>query len=93
MTLAEARALRDEIREHGLHCVVPLGYGPVGYSARIYSGRGGGPAMPVDFSSRSAWRAWKDERERREQLRLSRPRSPIEAMIDQACGINPGDYA
>ena len=32
MTLADARNLRDEIREYGLHCTVPLGYGAGAYT-------------------------------------------------------------
>ena len=40
MTLKEAHALQAEIKGHGLHCVVPLGYGPNAYFARIYTSEG-----------------------------------------------------
>lgn len=50
MTLRNARALRDEIRSYGYRCTVPLGYGPDGYSAVIFSGR------PIEFHDRAAFR-------------------------------------
>jgi hypothetical protein len=86
MTLQEAKALRDEIREH-YHCIVPLGFGPGGYVARIFGLEGA-----IDFHTRFQYRAWhvRRLRERRAQLREwampQKRRSPIEIMIDRACG-------
>lgn len=90
MVLAEARKLRDEIRAAGLHSIVPLGHGPDSYFARIFTDSGS-----VDFSGRAPWRLWKAERAKRlrdseraaAKLDLRRPRSPIEMMIDRACGL------
>ena len=89
MTLQEARTLRDEIRDAGLHCVVPLGFGPNGYFARIF---GGFPVAPKDFHDRQTWVEYKeasDKRRARDMARWNggRPRSPIEIMIDRACGL------
>ena len=39
MTLKEARAVRDMIRDKEIYCTVPLGHGPNGYFARIVCGR------------------------------------------------------
>lgn len=93
MTLADAKALRDMIRAAGLACTVPLGHGPTGYFARIWSAREGNPGQPVDFRSEGEWLAWKrraDEEDRKAELRrqlLSRPRSPLDVLIDRACGL------
>ena len=93
MTLAEAKKLRDEIRVY-CFCTVPLGYGPSDYFARIFSSRGvQSGARAVDFHSREAWLAWKKQADAQDKLkrrcRCPRPRSPIEAMIDRACGLSP----
>ena len=90
MTLTDARKLRDEIRAAGLHCIVPLGHGPDGYFARIFTDTG-----PVDFPGLAPWRLWKSERAKRvreserrpARLEHGRPRSPLELMIDRACGL------
>lgn len=96
MTLKDARALRDEITKgDGLHSVVPLGRGPDGYFARIWGAKG-----QTDFHSRREWLAYrKGVRARRaavlkdaEYFRdhgftLPKPRSPLDLMIDRACGL------
>lgn len=95
MTLKDAKKLRDEIREYGLHSIVPLGHGPDGYFARIFTNKG-----DRDFRTRRAWLAYRrqSDKEQRERAKLiaryelayqlrSRPRSPIEIMIDRACGL------
>ena len=92
MKLADAKALRDEIRAAGLHCIVPLGHGPDRYFARIFGPR----AKPTDFHTREAWHAFEEERGRQRRELVDqfnrfevprRPRSPIEIMIDRACGL------
>lgn len=90
MKLADARELRDEIRVAHIHCVVPLGHGPDGYFARIWTDKG-----VRDFCSPAEWEAYCEEREKEEQKRrrLSRPKSAIERMIDKACGITEDRYA
>ena len=96
MKLADARCLRDKIREHaGYHCVVPLGYGPDGYFARIFSSGGNGMLVPVNFHARAEYRAHYAMR-LREGRAVSRMfakppkrRSPIEIMVDRACGLEP----
>lgn len=86
MTLKEARALRDTIRATGIWSVTPTGHGPDGYFARIWGVNG-----QQDFRSPGEWAAYvreRDERRRREQAALRRPpRSPIEILIDRACGL------
>jgi hypothetical protein len=92
MTLKDAKALRDEIISwDGTHCTVPLGFGPDRYFARIFRFEG-----PVDFHARAEFRTYKARqlREHRAKLRMydaleriRPPRSPIELMIDRACGL------
>lgn len=90
MTLKDAKALRDYIRSKGYHCIVPLGHGPAAYAPEI--------SGPRSFQTRAAFRAHHAMRlrERRQALRAylalvaRRPalnRSPIEMMIDRACGL------
>ena len=90
MSLLEARKLRDEIQRAGYHSIVPLGHGPEGYFARIFG------KASIDFYSRHAFRKHHAMRLRErkkmfrdyEQIQRIRPaRSPIEIMIDQACGL------
>lgn len=86
MTLREARQLRDEIREAGVHCTVPTGYGPDGYFAQIGGLNGPvGTGTPerIRFHSRSEWEQYRQQMERD----LAPPRAPIEIMIDRACGL------
>ncbi len=97
MTLTKARRLRDFIRGQDVHAVVPLGHGPDGYFVRITTSQG-----PLRLDSPSEWNAY-CQRERDKitkfcedhgvgQRRLERPRSPLDAMIDAACGVKEGDY-
>ena len=89
MSLNEARELREIIKAKGLHCTVPRCVDGR-YFARIWSARGCvGAAKPVDFYSLGDWQAWKIEADRQDLVAKlkSRPRSPIEMMIDKACGI------
>lgn len=88
MTLTDARALRDTIRLADLHSVTPLGFGPDRYFARIWTAGGA-----KDFHSPEGWAEY--DRQRQDRVRrsehaarvLERPRSPIEIMIDRACGL------
>jgi hypothetical protein len=88
MTRTEARALKDEIGNF-CHCVHKKSLG--GYFVRIFSARGiaSGAAVAVDFHSRDEWLAWKQKADAEDSQRkaASRPRSPIEMMIDLACGL------
>lgn len=93
MTLKEARTFRDYIHSKcSVNCTVPLGLGPDGYFPRsvLSTGR-------HDWTSRAEFRHWlaghlRDQRRiQREYERSLRPirraRSPIELMIDRACGL------
>lgn len=99
MKLADAKKLRDEIRAYGIHCIVPLGFKPDQYFARIFVWNGTA-TVPKDFATRRQWRVYRKvcDKERRERAEWvarhglggwpgSRPRSPIELMIDRACGL------
>lgn len=90
MTLKEARELRDMIRKADVHCVVPLGHGPDGYFARII--RDGKPLDFHSFEQADEYMTARAERIRESnraamRLTMPRPRSPLEAMIDKACGL------
>ncbi len=95
MTLKDAKALRDKIRGDGHHSIVPLGYGPGMYFATIYTmltpmGRA---ANELRFYSEAAHRSYTEMavRVRERRLRMIEPprrRSPIEMMIDKACGLS-----
>ena len=94
MTLKEADDLKKAIRDvGGLHCVVPRGHGPNGYFARVITSAG-----PLEFHTHlecveallMRLRHLESEQSERARLALelvSRPRSPIEIMIDRACGV------
>lgn len=94
MTLKEAKELRDYIiATNGVNCTVPLGHGPDGYFPRSILRAG-----PHDWTSRQEFRNWhaKHLRERRRihrdydammQRSVRRARSPLDLMIDRACGI------
>lgn len=94
----DARTLATYIREAiGCACTVPNGHGPDGYFARIWTSRTDdgtsqrqAPERPKDFYSRADFEAWRAacERERGRQERRSRPRSPIDILIDRACGVD-----
>src|SRR5687767_352939 len=91
MKLKQAKALRDEITaKTGAYCTVPLKHGPDKYFARIFRWSEEFKAtLPVDFESRTAWLL---DFRTQEQIKLarqlkSRPRSPIEILIDRACGV------
>ena len=88
MTHQKAKALRNRILATGLHCTVPLGYGPKGYFARIFTNKGG-ELVPLDFKTYTAWEKYKKARDAKG---MPRPRSPMEAMIDRACGITEAQY-
>ena len=82
MTLKEAKVLRNRIYSGGLHCTVPLGHGPCGYFARIITHEG-----PRDFQSWTEYDQYRKERNAKRAAKLAPPRSPIEHMIDRACGL------
>lgn len=90
MRLTDARMLQREIREAGYHCVVPLGNGPDGYFARIFG------KTPIDFHTRQDFRKHHAMRLRQQRRAIRdyrkmrtgrRTLSPIEIMIDRACGL------
>ena len=92
MKLKDARRLRDFLRGKGIRATVPLGYAPDGYGVVIVSRDEG----RLRFDSPDDWNAYarrKNERERRlldewcERHNLRPARSPIEIMIDRACGL------
>lgn len=88
MKLRDARALQHEIQCRGYHCIVPLGFGPACYFARIF-----GVKAAIDFHSVASFRKHhaKHLRERRRIMRTpfpARPRSPIEVLVDRACGLD-----
>ena len=95
MTLKDAKAFRDEIiAKTGVNCTVPLGFGPDGYFPRSILSAG-----PHDWTSRAEFRKWAADhfRARRRAIRaynqmmlrgrLRKARSPIEMMVDRACGL------
>jgi hypothetical protein len=96
MTLKEARALRDYIHsKNSINCTVPLGHGPDGYFPRSDMGAAG----PRDWKSKQEFRDWHAQylRRQRKIMReyhamlarqsMRRARSPIELMVDRACGL------
>jgi hypothetical protein len=93
MKLPAARALQAKIKAAGPHCIVPLGHGPAGYFCRIFTSEG-----PRDFHGHCGWgtyhraslkrRAKAHEEYERMLSQMRRPRSPIELMIDRACGLS-----
>lgn len=95
MTLKDAKLLRDKIKATGPWTTVPLGHGPDGYFVRIITDRG-----PKEFRSWRAYRAYRQSRmlERLDAEAAARraiftvPQSPIEIMIDQACGVTHTDH-
>lgn len=82
MNLKDARALRDRIRETGIHCVVPLGFGPDGYWVEINTTDRG----QVTFWSESDWEHYESYRATVAMMKHRR-RSPLDILIDQACGV------
>ena len=91
MTLREARELQAEIRDKwGYHCTVPLGWGPNGYWCQISTSVGSGRFM--NRAEARKYRADSLRRHRNAMRELSKPlvrpaRSPIERMVDRACGL------
>lgn len=101
MTLTEARELRDEIRAKGQRAAVPIGYAPQAYFVRVPFKPGQNPLQseggPVDFVSREDFDGWRHaakaaynaslrEFMQRAGIAPQRPLSPIERMVDAACG-------
>jgi len=91
MTLKEARQLQAEIKAAFYHCAVPLGWGPDGYWCQTYGTRGA-----VTHHDRAGFRKWhadnlrrrrKIHREYEAMCRRRDTRTPIERMIDKACGL------
>lgn len=95
MTLKDARAFRDYIHsKNSINCTVPLGFGPDGYLPMSVLRNG-----PHRWESRAEFRKWVAQyiRERRRIMReynamearkrIRPARSPIELMVDRACGL------
>jgi hypothetical protein len=93
MKLSDARKLRDEIRERGLHCVVPMDgadLGPDRFTPCIFNDDG-----PLVFASRQEWLKYEVGITRREEKAMDDyersmrrdTRTPLERMIDNACGL------
>ncbi len=95
MKLTDARKLRDSVaRRAKCSAVVPLGHGPDGYFVQAY--RGG---ETLEFADPAAFEAWvKAEWKKIEDWAVEhgciprRPRSAIERLVDEACGVKPEDY-
>jgi len=96
MWLTEARALQKDIKAAGYHCIVPLGHGPDGYWCQTFTSNESGGLVARRHSSRADFRKFHIENLRRrrqimreyERLRgLRDTRTPIERMIDEACGV------
>lgn len=97
MTLTEARRVRDFFRSRRIHSIVPLGHGPDGYYAEIIAsdiGERGYRKMPfgsmAEARSHVAMRLRWERAFKRECLEFENrkpPRSPIDVMIDRACGL------
>lgn len=89
MILQEAQKLCKEIRATGLICRVPKQFAVKDeFCALIHTIYG-----DLLFYRRDQWESWLEERvRRRESLQMSRPKSPIDAMIDAACGVKQSDY-
>lgn len=86
MKLKQARRLRDFLRKHGIKCTVPLGYADDGYFVQWCQ-----YGTQMRFYSVEEYNAHVMEQHRRLQEFADRnvprdTRSPIERMIDQACG-------
>lgn len=88
MNLDEARKLRDTIREAGLHCTVPLGPPRSCYYAKIFTNAG-----ELRLYGPADWDRYVRERDAKRIQNMPRPKSPIDAMIDAACGITETNYA
>lgn len=98
MTLKDAKQLRDTIKAAGWDCAVPRrvdGEGGNDYSVRIRCG-----SFECRFYEVSEWEEFhaatlaemkrlERERPKPQPPQRPRPRSPIEAMIDRACGFTP----
>lgn len=80
LSFQDAKALRDAIRMDGPWCIVPTRRGVPKYVARIFTDKG-----ERDFVSYAEYEAYKRERDARRTA--MRPRSPIEIMVDRACGL------
>lgn len=81
MRLADARKLRDRIRARGIDCTVPLGYGPDGYWCQIHTTDHG----TVTFFEERDFDSYMEHRQTM-RSRSTRHLSPIDRMIDAACG-------
>lgn len=89
MTLKDARAVRDLVRRYGVACTVPLAHASGRYVARIWC-----VGSARDFISMQEARDYiagmlrRRRRVRDEMARAVRrdTRSPLERMIDRACG-------
>lgn len=86
MKLKNARELRDVIRADGTYCTVPNGHGPDRYFVSITTSIYGNPAREIRLVTIKEYERYKMDRFK---LKLkSRPRSPIEYMVDKACGLS-----
>lgn len=88
MTLKDARSLQKQIHVWGYACTVPLGWGPDGYWCQISSRRF---YSEVEARAHHAMRLRERRKAMREYEAMLRPRrdtrSPIERMVDAACGV------
>jgi hypothetical protein len=102
MTRAKASALRDEIKAAGLHCTIPRGgtlpriFTTLSATGELsFNSRGAWMAYRRKHEKQklAAEKAaeWLDRQREKEFIAgifgLRPARSPIEAMIDKACGI------
>jgi hypothetical protein len=87
MTLKEARALQAQIKRWNYHCTVPLGWGPDGYWCQITGLRFFSEAEARKHHAKRLRERRKSLREYEAAHRKRDTRSPIERMVDRACGL------
>lgn len=87
MTLKEARSLQKQIHKWGYACTVPLGHGPDGYWCQVTQNQFRSEAEARRHHAKRLRERRKIMREYEAMSRRRDTRSPIERMIDQACGI------
>ena len=90
MTLLEARRARDYLRKHGYKCTVPLGHGGPNGDGYFLSVKLNGKA--VRFYTTEEWNAHAMKQNQHvadyvARYRVADTRSPLDRMIDEACGV------
>lgn len=95
MTLTDARQFRDYIHsKNSINCTVPLGFGPDGYfpcsimktGQRFWKSRAEFRKWAAD-DLRNSRRIMRDDNDMMWRRNKPKARSPIEIMVDRACGL------